>query len=284
MSKVLEVNNVSKDYRDFRLNDISFSLEKGYIMGLIGPNGSGKTTTIKLIMNLLSKDSGEIKVFNKDHVYDEVGVKEKIGFVYDGDIYPSGMKLGKLAKLIAPFYRSWDDEIFHGYIKKFNLNLDKKLEELSKGMKIKFSIAMALAHKPELIIMDEPTSGLDPVFRREFLDLIQDIIEKRQASVLFSTHITSDLEKVADYITFINDGEIVFTDTLCDLVENYRLVKGKKGDLTNHKDILIGMRTNKFGIEGLAETNDCQALIENEDILFEKPNLEDIMYYVSRRD
>ncbi|WP_353892781.1 ABC transporter ATP-binding protein [Proteinivorax hydrogeniformans] len=284
MSKVLEVKNVSKDYGDFKLKNVSFSLEKGYIMGLIGPNGSGKTTTIKLIMNLLSKDSGEIKMFNKDHIADEVKIKEKIGFVYDGDIYPSGMKLEKIAKLIAPFYKSWDQHIFEGYIKKFRLNLGKKLEDLSKGMKIKFSIAMALSHKPELILMDEPTSGLDPVFRREFLELLQDIIEKRKASVIFSTHITSDLEKVADYITFIDDGEVVFTDTYCDLVENYRLVKGKKEVLNNHKDTLIGMKVNKFGIEGLAKSDSCHTLTENEGVLLERPSLEDIMYYVSTRD
>src|SRR3712207_6287181 len=168
-------------------------------MGLIGVNGSGKSTTIKLIMNLLKKDSGEIKIFEKDNVTYEKEIKQRIGFVYNENYYYDNLTINEAKKILSPFYKNWDDKIFNNYINQFNLNPNKQIKQLSKGMKIKFSLAMALSHNADLILMDEPTAGIDPVFRREILDILNNFIQNENKSVFFSTHITTDLEKVADY-------------------------------------------------------------------------------------
>ncbi|MBC8587258.1 ABC transporter ATP-binding protein [Paratissierella segnis] len=171
---MLEINNLSKEfvYEKFKLDNVSFKLEPGYIMGFIGPNGSGKSTTIKLIMNLLKKDSGEIKIFGKDHLKYEKEVKDRIGFVYDESHFYETFTIEEMKNVIAPFYSKWDDKLFYDYLKDFDLGPEYKIKTLSKGMKMKFSLAIALSHNPDLIIMDEPTSGLDPIFRREILDVL----------------------------------------------------------------------------------------------------------------
>lgn len=171
MSNILEVKNLRKEYKDFTLDDVSFSLEKGFIMGFIGPNGAGKSTTIKLIMNLIKNDGGSIKILGLDNIANEKEAKEKIGFVYDENYFYEELNLTEMKNIIAPFYKNWDERAYQKYIKDFNLPAKKKIKELSKGMKMKFSLAMALSHGAELILMDEPTSGLDPVFRSEILDI-----------------------------------------------------------------------------------------------------------------
>lgn len=284
MEKILELKNVTKEYKNFKLDNVTFSLEKGYIMGLVGPNGSGKTTTIKLIMNLLSKGQGKISIFGLDNSLDEKEVKERIGFVYDDNIYPLRVKLSKIASLIAPFYKKWDQKLFDTYMERFQLDTNSTLEKLSKGMKTKFAIAMALSHRPELIIMDEPTSGLDPIFRRELLEILQDIIEDGNTSVLFSTHITSDLEKVADYITFMDRGKAVLSDTYVNIVENYRLIKGPEDIIMRNKSMFLSFRSNNFGAEGLCK--DWHSIKEkySDKVVLEKPTIEDVMYYISKRE
>ena len=202
---MLEINNLSKEfYEGFKLDNISFKLEPGYIMGFIGPNGSGKSTAIKLIMNLLKKDSGEIKIFGKDNIKSEIEIKDRIGFVYDEPYFYDNLTINHMKNIIAPFYSKWDDDLFQKYLRDFELGNDYKIKKLSKGMKMKFALAIALSHHAELIIMDEPTSGLDPIFRREILDILHNIIQDENTSIFFSTHITTDLEKIADYITYIN--------------------------------------------------------------------------------
>lgn len=284
MEKILELSNVTKEYKGFKLDNISFSLDKGYIMGLVGTSGSGKTTTIKLIMNLLAKNSGNIKIFELDNVENEIAVKEKIGFVYDENIYPLRLELSKIANLIAPFYKTWDQSIFDNYLEHFELNPSAKLFQLSKGMKTKFSIAIALSHKAELILMDEPTSGLDPVFRRELLNILQDVIEDGNTSVLFSTHITQDLEKVADFITFMDKGKIILSDSYIDIIEKYRLVKGPKELFEANKDIkILGYKVGSFGAEGLCEDYlELEKRFGNE-IVMAKPDIEDIMYCITKQ-
>jgi len=225
MDYILEVNNLRKEFKNFTIDDISFKLEPGYIMGFIGPNGAGKSTTIKLIMNLLKKDGGEIKIFGKDHIKHEKEVKNRIGFVYDENYYYEDLTINSMKNIVASFYSNWDDDKFYQYIKEFDLNPKAKIKTLSKGMKMKFSLAVALSHNADLIIMDEPTSGLDPVFRREILDILYSVIQDDTKSIFFSTHITTDLEKVADYITFINKGKIVFSQAKDDILENYAIVK-----------------------------------------------------------
>lgn len=280
MSVILEVNNLSKEYKGFTLKDISFSLERGYIMGFIGPNGAGKSTTIKLIMNLLKKDGGIIKVFGLDNIKNEIEVKEKIGFVYDQNYYYDELTIEEMKKVIAPFYNNWDDKLYNKYLKLFELDSSKKIKNLSKGMQMKFSLAMALSHHAELLIMDEPTSGLDPVIRREILQVLLEIMQDEKKGIFFSTHITSDLEKVADYITFINRGKIVLSTTKDYLLENYGLVKGKK-ELLKQAEVnsLIGIKENKFGFEALTKDKFKTRKIFGNKVIIDKPSLEDIMFF-----
>ncbi|HPP36745.1 MAG TPA: ABC transporter ATP-binding protein, partial [Clostridiales bacterium] len=187
MDTVVEMKNVTKDFKNFRLDNVSLTLEKGYVMGLVGANGAGKTTIIKLIMNLLRKDSGSINVFGMDNQKFEKEIKQRIGFVYDENIYPEHLRLEKIGAVISSFYTNWNQERFIKYLKMFELDPKIRLSKLSKGMKMKFAIAVALSHDAELIIMDEPTSGLDPVFRREVLDLLHGIMEDGECSIIFSS-------------------------------------------------------------------------------------------------
>ena len=281
---MLEIKNVSKNFEKFKLNDISFNLESGYIMGFIGPNGAGKSTTIKLIMNLLKKDSGEIKIFGKDHIDFEREVKNRIGFVYDESYFYEDLTINQMKNIIAPFYKNWDEKMFNKYIKDFNLDYTQKIKKLSKGMKMKFSLATALSHNADLIIMDEPTSGLDPIFRREILDILYSVIQDENKSIFFSTHITTDLEKIADYITFINNGEIVFSKSKDEVLESYGVVKGGNNllDRDTRKEFL-GLRETKVGFEGLVENPQRLKKLFGSEILIERPTLEDIMIYSVRR-
>lgn len=280
MGNVLEITNLRKEYEKFLLNDISFNLEGGYIMGFIGPNGAGKSTTIKLIMNLINRDAGEIKVFGRDNIRYEKDIKERVGFVYDENYYYEELTIDEMARIISMFYKRWDNGMFNKYIKDFNLPGKKKIKELSKGMKMKFSLAVALCHGAELIIMDEPTSGLDPVFRNEILDILQGIIQKEETGVFFSTHITTDLEKVADYITFINNGEIVFSKPKDDVLSEYGIVKGGRELIDRDtRKMFLGIRENSFGFEALTNSiQDVKRLFGSE-VLIEKASLEDILVY-----
>lgn len=280
---MLEIKNLSKDFKKFKLNNISFKLEPGYIMGFIGPNGSGKSTTIKLIMNLLKKDSGEIKVFGKDHIQFEKEIKNKIGFVYDEFYFYEDLTIKQMKNIIGPFYKEWDDKLFNKYMENFKLDPSQKIKRLSKGMKMKFSLAVALSHNADLIIMDEPTSGLDPVFRREILDILYNVIQDEKKSVFFSTHITTDLEKIADYITFINNGTIVFSRGKDEILESYGIVKG--GNNLLDKDIrkeFIGLRETKVGFEGLVDNPQKLKRLFGSEVIIERPTLEDIMVYSVR--
>jgi ABC-2 type transport system ATP-binding protein len=276
---LIEVKKVKKDFTGFALQEISFNLKKGDIMGFIGPNGAGKTTTIKLLMNLLRKDGGEIKLFNQDHLRHEREIKERLGFVYDNQDFYDELKVREAEKIVAPFYRNWDSKAYAQYLNDFELPHTKKIKDFSKGMKMKFSLAIALSHQAELLIMDEPTSGLDPVFRQEFLDLIRDFMDE-QKGVLFSTHITSDLDKIADYVTFINQGRIVFSSSREKIFEDYGMVRGEKKhlqpELCSH---LIGLREGNFGFEAL--TAEAALLHRNySEIMVTPPTLEEIMLYL----
>lgn len=284
MDKILEVNNLRKEYKYFTLNNISFSLERGYIMGFIGPNGAGKSTTIKLIMNLIHKNQGTIKIFGLDNIEHEKEIKDRIGFVYDENYYYEELTMDTMKKIVMPFYSRWDDDAFSKYMKDFDLNPKKKIKELSKGMKMKFALAVALSHNAELIIMDEPTSGLDPVFRREILDILYSIIQDENKSIFFSTHITTDLEKIADYITFINKGSIVFSKTKDDIMESYGIVKGGLELLnSSSRKEFLGIRENAFGFEALTDDQNKVKKLFGDKVVIEKPSLEDIMVYTVRR-
>jgi len=285
MEPILEVKGLYKEFRDFTLKNIDMELGRGYIMGFIGPNGAGKSTTIKLIMNLLKKDGGQIKIFGKDHVEHEQEIKNRIGFVFDENHFYEELTVSEMKWVVSRLYNKWDENAFKNYLRKFQLPENKKIKELSKGMKMKFSLAVALSHNAEFLIMDEPTSGLDPLIRSELLDILSEEIQDENKAVLFSTHITSDLDKIADYITLIDNGEIVFSTMKDDLLNNYGLVKGDKKVLSpEFRKMFIGLKANAFGFEGLVRDRKAVKRLFPENIIVEKPTLEEIMLYHTRRD
>ncbi len=212
MDSIIELSNVNKTFNGFAVKNLSFKVKKGFVTGFIGANGAGKSTTIKLIMNLLKPDSGEVKIFGLDYKKYEKQIKENIGFVYDDHVFYEHLTLVEMKKIIAPLYKRWDDSLFATYVAQFQLPLNKKLKTFSKGMLMKASLAIALSHHAQLIIMDEPTADLDPVFRREFLALLHELVQDGEKTIFFSTHITSDLDRIADYIVFLHEGELQFTD------------------------------------------------------------------------
>ncbi|MDR0992258.1 MAG: ABC transporter ATP-binding protein [Ruminococcus sp.] len=242
MNNILEVKEIVKKYPDFLLDNISFTLPRGYIMGFIGSNGAGKTTTIKAILGIIKTDSGEISAPPND----------KIGIVMDTPFYIDEWTSVDTEKAIAPFYSRWNSETFTGYLKKFNLDPKKKIKDMSRGMKVKIQIAAALSHDAELLILDEPTSGLDPVARDEVCDILRDFVSDEKKSVLFSTHITTDLEKTADFITFIGGGKLLYTGEKDGLLEKYVRVSGGLSDISaEQKKQIIGYREHSTGFEGM---------------------------------
>lgn len=283
MENIVEIKNLSKNYKNFSLKNISFTLPCGYICGMIGPNGAGKTTIIKSIMNLIPRDGGTIDVFGMDNVINEVEIKARIGFVYDNPDFYQDSKLKTIKAIVAPFYKKWDEEKFAGFMDTFKLPLNQKFKTLSQGMKMKFWLSVALSHNADLILLDEPTSGLDPVFRREFLEILSEIIQDENKSVLFSTHITSDLERIADYITFIMNGELIFSKPKDEVLEEWGIIKGGNDIIDDkYKEIIKGYKKTNFGIEALTSDIKTARKFFNSTTVFEKASLEDIMFYMSR--
>ncbi|MCL2343293.1 MAG: ABC transporter ATP-binding protein, partial [Firmicutes bacterium] len=233
MDNALEVQNLCKSYGDFKLSSVSFTLPAGNIMGFVGQNGAGKTTTIRCILNMAVRESGEIKIFGLDNIADELAVKEELAAVFDEIFFVETWRVSEVEKAIRGFYSQWDSKTYAGYIKKFELPPGKRVRELSRGMKMKLMLAVAMSHGAKLLILDEPTSGLDPVAREELLDILREYISDGEKSVFFSTHITSDLERVADFITLIDHGKLFYTGTKDGLLEHFSSVKGSKADLTD---------------------------------------------------
>lgn len=281
MSNAIEIKNVTKRFKEFTLNDVSFELPKGYIMGFIGPNGAGKTTTIKLILNMLKRDSGTIKVLGLDNIDDESKVKEEVAVVFDQPYYIDEWNLNDVEKAVGMFYKKWDSKVFGSYLKRFGLSRSKKVKDLSRGMKMKLMIAIAFSHNAKVLILDEPTGGLDPVARDEFIDLLGEYIQDGERSVIFSTHITSDLEKIADYITFIRKGQIIYTGTKDELLEKYCIIKGGNDDLTlSDKKNIIGLREHSTGFEGLIDVENLRGFSNH--VITEKATLDDIVVYMNK--
>ncbi|MCD1260345.1 ABC transporter ATP-binding protein [Paenibacillus athensensis] len=277
----LEVRNLNKQFEHFQLKDVSFQLEKGYIMGFIGANGAGKTTTIKAILNLLHLDGGDVHILGKPMAKHEVELKQLIGSAF-GDInFYTRNKIKTLTNVIKTFYHNWDDATYYKYLQKFSLIEDKKISELSTGMKVKYSLALALSHGAKLLVLDEPTSGLDPVARDNLLDIFRELVNDGEISILFSTHITSDLEKCADYITYIHNGRIVLSAGKDDFVDTYRLLQGTLEQLDTIKDRLIAYKINSFGFTGLIHSADLDPALPLKSTV---PNLEEIMVYCSKKE
>lgn len=278
---ILSVKNLSKGYGDFNLDNISFEVPKGSIMGIIGENGAGKTTTIKLILNLIKKDGGSIKVFGKDNIQEEKKIKQDIGVVLDESNFHDDLKPNEISIIMDNIYDKWDKNRFLNYLKEFKLPYDKKVKEFSKGMKMKLSIAAALSHNPKLLILDEPTGGLDPIVRSEILDIFLDYIQDEERSIIFSTHITSDLDKIADYITFIHKGKIVFSKSGDELINSYGILKCGTDDFNKiDKMDIVGYRKNQFGYDVLIKDKYNSKF---KDYTIDNANLEDIMLYYIRR-
>jgi len=283
MENVIELRNVNKIFDSFRLNDISLTVKKGFVTGFIGGNGVGKSTTIKLIMNLLQPDSGTISVFGLNYKEHEKEIKQRIGFVFDENVFYENLTLAEMKQIIKPAYSNWDDNLFHHYVKTFELPLKKKIKQFSKGMMMKASLTMALSHHAELIIMDEPTSGLDPIFRRELLEILHQLMEDENKTIFFSTHITTDLDRIADYIAFIHNGELVFTKEIYQIEEEYAIVKGGKELLDRDTEQeFIGIRKSNHGFEALTANKSRIENIFGEMVVIEKPTLEDIMFYTKK--
>lgn len=277
MENVLEIKNLCKKYNGFKLKNINITLPKGMIMGLIGENGAGKSTTIKSILNVINTDAGEIKIFGLDNKKNEKQVKEDIGVVLDDSFLSEYLNPTDINKIMKNIYKNWDEKLYFKYIEDFKLPKDKISKEYSSGMKMKLKIAVALAHQPKLLILDEPTSGLDPIARNEILDIFQDFIQDEEHSILVSSHITSDLEHIADYITFMNDGEIVFTQTRDELLENYGIVKCSEEDFKKmDKKDFVKYKKNKYEYDILVEDKFAFKKKYNTEII-DKPTIEEIM-------
>ncbi len=283
MDNILEIKGLNKTYDGFALKDVSFSLPKGYIMGFVGENGSGKTTTIRSILNMANIDSGKISVFGLDSITDTIEIKEKLGVVFDSLYLADHLTAKQIEKQLKPFYKDWDSKEFAGRLKSFGLPDNKRVGEFSKGMKMKFMIAIALSHKADFMILDEPTSGLDPVARDELLDILAEYIENENRSVLFSTHITSDVERIADYVTILHNGKVWFTGTKDELSEKYVILRGAEEDISSAlREKCIGFHGYRNGFDALLST---EYLGEVSDGLeTEKANIDEILVYVAKED
>lgn len=276
----IKLENVCKQYKDFALRDVSFTVPTGSIMGLIGENGAGKTTIIKLILNMIKRDAGNIRVLGMDNLEYERKIKSQVGVVLDRIGFNEQLRLKEVAAIMRAIFRgSWDDALFREYAEKFRLPQDKKIKEFSRGMGMKLSIAAALSHRPKLLILDEATSGLDPIIRSEILDEFLDFIQDEEHSVLISSHITSDLEKVADYITFIHDGKVAMSESKDKMLYEYGILKCGEElfQKVEQKDI-AGYRKSSFGIEALVYDRESAAR-KYEDAIIDRATLEDIMLF-----
>lgn len=271
----LEVKNLTKIYPTFTLDNVSFSVREGRIVGLIGRNGAGKSTTIKSVLKLISS-SGEVKIFGTDVNCDEKNAKKLVGYVGGGFRYYRLKTLDKIKNAYKNFFPEWNEDAYRAYALKFNLDGNKLVKDLSEGMKVKFSMALALSHGAKLLIMDEPTSGLDPLSREEFCDTVLDLVKNEGISVLFSTHVTSDLMSIADDIVYIADGKILADCPLNDLLSKYKLVRFS--DVSKAKNYpVIGLKTVKDGCEGLISSDKV-----TDELSCEQPTIDRIMIHLEK--
>ncbi|MCL2783388.1 MAG: ABC transporter ATP-binding protein [Propionibacteriaceae bacterium] len=281
MTDALAITGLSKRFSGFTLDSVSLTLPTGYIMGFVGQNGAGKTTTIRLILNMARRDGGQITVLGLDNIVDEIAVKQEVAVVFDDLTLVDTWRVGDVEKALRGFYSRWDSVLYHNYLTRFELPKDRKIAALSRGMKLKLSLAVALSHDAKLLILDEPTSGLDPVAREELLDILHEYIEDGTKSVFFSTHITSDLDKVADYITVIHGGKIFYSGTKDGLMDAFVLAKGKPEDLsTDLKARLIGLTVSRVDFTGLLPA--AQRGFLTPQMVADTPSIDDILVCIAK--
>ena len=239
MTNALMISGLTKTYKDFILDHVSFTVPSGSIVGLIGENGAGKSTTINAILGLIQKEAGVVSILEKEELNKEI--KEQIGVVFDGSNYPEILSPKKLNQVMKNIYKLWDEQMYFHLLKQFSLPIDKKIKQFSKGMKMKLAITVAFSHHSKLLLLDEATSGLDPVIRDDILDMLLDFVQEEEHSILVSSHITSDLEKIADYIIFIHKGKVVFFKPKDELMEQYGIMKcgAAQFDALDKSDIIV---------------------------------------------
>lgn len=277
MENILEIQGLNKTYENFSLKDVSFSLPEGCITGFIGVNGAGKTTTLRTILGLANKNSGSIKFFGLDMKDNEKQIKERIGVVLDDGCFYEELSLSEMKNVIAPAYATWCEQDFKKLLERFELNPQQKINTLSKGMKMKYALTLALSHKADFLIMDEPTSGLDPLVRSQLLMILTDFMSSGGKGVFFSTHITSDLDKIADMLVMIDNGSIIFQEDKDSLLGSYRIVKGDTKYLTTeNRRFFLKIEETAFGFRGITkQVSEVKRYIP--DVIMEHPTIEEIM-------
>ena len=280
MKNVIEIKDLSKTYDKFKLDDINLNIPKGIIVGLIGENGAGKTTLIKSILNLINIDSGNIKIFGKSIKESDAIIKEDIGIVLDNMFFPEILNAKDINLIMKDIYKNWDSDLYFNYLDKFDIPLSKKIKDLSKGMRKKLEIITALVHKPKILILDEPTSGLDPVVRDEILDMFLEFIQDENNTILLSSHITSDLEHIADRIVFIDHGKLIMDEDKDEILDNYVILKCKKDDFKNiSKEDIISYKTGKYEYQVLV-SNKNKIKRKYKDYVIDKITLDELMVLI----
>lgn len=284
INNVIELKNVVKDYGDFKLNHISFGVPEGFVCGFIGQNGAGKTTTINLILDIINRDEGEINLFGKPVDKDHAYVREDVGVVFDEMGFHEFMTAKDINIMMKNIYKNWDEVAFFDYLKKFSLPSKKKCGAFSRGMRMKLQIAVAMSHKAKLLIMDEPTSGLDPIVRNEMIGIFRDFVVEEDHTILLSSHITGDLEKIADEVVFIEGGKIVFSGNKDEILEKHGILKCKKEEASKVSEALIvGVEKEAYSTSILVNDRHAAAKLYP-DMVIEEAALEDIMiYYVNAK-
>lgn len=280
----IEIKGVTKRYDGFTLDNISFDVPKGCIMGFIGQNGAGKTTTIRSLLRIINIDSGEIRLLGLDHVKDETAVKKRIAVVFDELPFHDLFTARDMARIFEGMYPEWDNAVYTQYLERFQLPTTKKIGQFSKGMKMKLQIACALSHNAELLVMDEATTGLDPVVRDEILHIFMEYLQSGERSILMSSHITSDLEKIADMVTFIDRGKILLSGAKDEIIESHGILKCDRAQIAEiDPEDYISIRTNSFGAELLMKDREAAAFKYSGAVL-DPASLDDIMLYYVHRD
>ncbi|MBQ9279201.1 MAG: ABC transporter ATP-binding protein [Lachnospiraceae bacterium] len=276
----IEVNNLTKKYDGFTLDNVSFKVPKGSIMGFIGQNGAGKSTTINAILNIVKKDEGEIKIFGLDNLNNETEVKENLAAVFDELPFNEDLNAKILSKVMSDIYKNWDEKVFFNYLDIFSLPSKKAFKKFSKGMKMKLQLAVALSHHAKLLIMDEATTGLDPVVRNEILDIFMEYLQDENNTIFMSTHITSDLEKIADMVTFIDKGKIILSGYKDEILDNYGIIKCGKAEFESVDSAdYIGIRHTDYGVEMLVADRH-KAAEKYTDMVVDKTTLDEIMVFL----
>lgn len=280
MDNILELKKIKKCYKDFTLGELSLKLPRGVVMGLVGANGAGKTTLIKLLLGITTPTSGEIKILGGSPA--DSALHEKIGVVFDELPIPDSLTVVQIGNIMAGIYKSWDAQYYSALATRMELPMKQPVKEFSRGMKMKVGIITAMSHHAELLLLDEPTGGLDPMIRQEILDLFREFMQDESHSILISSHITSDLERITDYIAYIDKGSLLLVEEKDILLEQYAVVKGKKEQLDSiDRCYLIGLREETFGFEALAK--DCGELAARyPQLIYDKAHLDDIMTFVVR--